>query len=124
MTVVAETLVFNHNIEYGMVPVFTARAYVEGRAPSPRAGADSPKSKSTGITINISVSPQGRVMYTHSHRSGERGRKLHTLITGFFICLINIFIIYKQLQMKTLIIICRFQIMIFESVDMFSFLAV
>ncbi|XP_052278818.1 coiled-coil domain-containing protein 169-like isoform X2 [Dreissena polymorpha] len=35
-----------------------ARAYVEGRAPSPRAGADSPKSKSTGITINISVSPQ------------------------------------------------------------------
>ncbi|KAH3835366.1 hypothetical protein DPMN_108713 [Dreissena polymorpha] len=37
---------------------FEARAYVEGRAPSPRAGADSPKSKSTGITINISVSPQ------------------------------------------------------------------
>ncbi|XP_052278819.1 coiled-coil domain-containing protein 169-like isoform X3 [Dreissena polymorpha] len=36
----------------------SARAYVEGRAPSPRAGADSPKSKSTGITINISVSPQ------------------------------------------------------------------
>ncbi|XP_052793810.1 coiled-coil domain-containing protein 169-like isoform X3 [Mya arenaria] len=35
-----------------------ARAYVEGRAPSPRTGADTPKSKSTGITINISVSPQ------------------------------------------------------------------
>ncbi|KAL4230233.1 hypothetical protein ACF0H5_010619 [Mactra antiquata] len=35
-----------------------AKAYVEGRAPSPDTRAGTPKSKSTGITINISVSPQ------------------------------------------------------------------
>ena len=37
---------------------FPAKAYVEGRVISPNTGRES---KSTGITINISVSPQGRL---------------------------------------------------------------
>lgn len=45
---------------------FTAKAFVEGRSGSPRTGSETPKSKSTGITINISVSPGGRLLYTDS----------------------------------------------------------
>lgn len=51
---------------------FTARAYVEGRAPSPDTRAGTPKSKSTGITINISVSPQGRREHCKHSQSEEQ----------------------------------------------------
>jgi len=42
-----------------------SKTYVEGRVPSPRTGADTFKSKSTGITINIYVCPQGRLCSPH-----------------------------------------------------------
>lgn len=48
-----------------------AKAYMSGTTASPpETRSGTPKSKSTGITINISVSPQGRLRYISTARSG------------------------------------------------------